>query len=477
MSMAPSAGSHPHGGGRGETRTRGNILVVDDEAVHLNGLLENLRDEGYEVTGAKNGEEAIALLDKQTFELIITDIRMPGVDGLVVLGHAREVAPQVPVILMTAHATVETAVEALRRGAKDYILKPFHVTEMLSKIEQHLQNQMMAWENQVLRLQVDRQWDFDNLVGRSAAMRDVMNLVRRVGPTPSTVLITGESGVGKEVVARAVHHFSDYRDRIFLPVNCGAIPENLLESQLFGHVRGAFTGAISNQEGLFQRAKGGTIFLDEIADMPFNLQVKLLRTIEGKEIQPVGAGQPLKVEVRIIAATNHDLGQAVEQGKFRDDLFYRLNVVNIEIPPLRERREDIPALVEHFIGMHNRELKKGFKGADSATLKLLMSLPWKGNVRELDNVIEHAMILGEGEWITPKDLPRALQQDLGVPAPTSDNLRDALRAYEKAHIQAVLAKVEQDKKAAAKRLGVSLSSLYRKLEELEIGLGSAPAPA
>ena len=477
MTMAPSAGLPPHAGGRSEARARGNILVVDDEAVHLNGLLENLRDEGYEATGAKSGEEAIALLDKQPFELIITDIRMPGVDGLTVLGHAREVAPQVPVILMTAHATVETAVEALRRGAKDYILKPFHVTEMLSKIEQHLQNQQIAWENQVLRLQVDRQWDFDNLVGRSAAMRDVMNLVRRVGPTPSTVLITGESGVGKEVVARAVHHFSEYRDRIFLPVNCGAIPENLLESQLFGHVRGAFTGAISNQEGLFQRAKGGTIFLDEIADMPINLQVKLLRAIDGKEFQPVGAGQPLKIEVRIIAATNHDLGVAVEQGKFRDDLYYRLNVVNIEIPPLRERREDIPALVEHFVAMHNRELKKAFKGADSVTLKLLMSLPWKGNVRELDNVIEHSMILGEGEWITPKDLPRALQQDAGIPAPTSDNLRDALRAYEKAHIQAVLVKVDQDKKAAAKRLGVSLSSLYRKLEELEIGLGSAPAPA
>lgn len=476
MSIASGAGSPT--GVRSQPHARGSILVVDDEGVHLNGLLENLRDEGYEVTGAMNGEEAIVLLDKQPFELIITDIRMPGIDGLDVLRHAREVAPHVPVILMTAHATVETAVEALRRGARDYVLKPFHVTEMLSKIEQHLHTQQIAWENEELRHQVECQWDFDSLVGRSTAMREVMNLVRRVGPTPSTVLITGESGVGKEVVARAVHHFSDYRDRIFLPVNCGAIPENLLESQLFGHVRGAFTGAVSNQEGLFQRAKGGTIFLDEIADMPFNLQVKLLRAIEGKEIQPLGAGQPLRIEVRIIASTNRDLGQAVEQGRFRDDLFYRLNVVNIEIPPLRERREDIPALVEHFIAMHNRELKKAFKSTDSATLKLLMSLPWKGNVRELDNIVEHAMILGEGEWITLKDLPRALQQDAGVPAaPASDNLRDALRAYEKAHVQAVLARVDQDKKAAAKRLGVSLSSLYRKLEEFEIGPSHNALPA
>jgi len=260
------------------------------------------------------------------------------------------------------------------------------------------------------------------------------------------------------------------RDRIFLPVNCGAIPENLLESQLFGHLRGSFTGAVSNQEGLFQRARGGTIFLDEIADMPFNLQVKLLRTIEAKEILPVGASSPIRVEVRMIAATNQELGKQVEDGKFRDDLYYRLNVVNIEIPPLRERREDIPALIDHFVRIHNRELKKSFKGTDSATLKLLMSLPWKGNVRELDNVIEHAMILGEGEWITMRDLPRSLQQEVGVPMPAGDNLREALRAYEKAHIQAVLSKVDQDKKAAAEALGMSLSSLYRKIEELGIEL-------
>jgi transcriptional regulator with PAS, ATPase and Fis domain len=299
--------------------------------------------------------------------------------------------------------------------------------------------------------------------------------VRRVAPTPSTVLITGESGVGKEVVARAVHHFSEFRERIFLPVNCGAIPENLLESQLFGHLRGSFTGAINNQEGLFQRARGGTIFLDEIADMPLNLQVKLLRAIEAKEILPVGASTPVKVEVRIIAATNHDLSKAVEAGCFRDDLYYRLNVVGIEIPPLRERREDIPALVEHFINLHNRELKKNFKGTDSVTLKLLMSLPWKGNVRELDNVIEHAMILGEGDWITSSDLPRAVRQEVDLAAPVGDDLREALRAYEKAHIQSVLAKVDHDKKVAAQRLGMSLSSLYRKMEELEIDLNPGQA--
>jgi len=452
--------------------SKGSILIAEDEAAVRESLTEVLREEGYDVVAVSDGTAAIRALQEKEFDLILSDIRMPGADGLEVLRHAREVSPQTLVLLMTAHATVETAVEAIRRGAQDYLLKPILFDDLLHKIDHLLTHRQIAWENQFLRSQVERQWDFENLVGRSAAMREVMNLVRRVAPTPSTVLITGESGVGKEVVARAIHHFSEYRDRIFLPINCGAIPETLLESQLFGHMRGSFTGAIANQEGLFQRARGGTIFLDEIADMPLSLQVKLLRAIEAKEILPIGATTPIRVEVRIIAATNHDLKKAVEEGRFREDLYYRLNVFNIEIPPLRERREDIPLLVEHFIRIHNRELKKNFKGVDSATMKLLMSLPWKGNVRELDNVIEHAMILGSGDWITVRDLPRALQQDVGVEPeiPDTDNLREALRAFEKAHIQSVLAKCQQDKRQAAQRLGVSLSSLYRKMEELGIPL-------
>jgi transcriptional regulator with PAS, ATPase and Fis domain len=274
--------------------------------------------------------------------------------------------------------------------------------------------------------------------------------------------------VGKEVVARAIHHFSERREAIFLPVNCGAIPENLLESQLFGHLRGSVTGAVNNQEGLFQRARQGTIFLDEIGDLPLALQVKLLRAIESKEVMPVGATAPIKVDVRIIAATNLDLGKAVADGRFREDLFYRLNVVGIEIPPLRERREDLPPLIEHFVRLHNRELKRSFKGVDGATMKIFMAAPWKGNVRELDNVIEHAMILGNGDWITVADLPRNLQGNADPVAVTSDLLRDAMHTYEKAHIESVLRKVDNDKKVAAERLGVSLSSLYRKIEELEI---------
>ncbi|HEX7406932.1 MAG TPA: sigma-54 dependent transcriptional regulator [Candidatus Binatia bacterium] len=451
-----------------ETSAKGSILVAEDEAAVRESLAELLRDEAYQVTAVTDGTAAISALDTSEFDLVLSDVRMPGADGLAVLRHTREVAPQTLVLLMTAHATVDSAIEALRRGAQDYLLKPIMLEDVLHKIDYLLQHRQLAWENQILRGMADRKWDFDSLVGRSAAMREVMNLVRRVAPTPSTVLITGESGAGKEIVARAIHHFSELRDRIFLPLNCGAIPETLLESQLFGHMRGAFTGAISNQEGMFQRARGGTIFLDEIGDLPLNLQVKLLRVIETKEVLPVGASAPLKVDIRVIAATNRELRREVEEGRFRDDLYYRLNVFGIEVPPLRERREDIPSLVEHFIRLHNRELKKNCNGADSATLKILMSLPWKGNVRELDNVIEHSMILAESDWITIRDLPRALQQEVGFPAPVGDDLRNALRAYEKGHIHAVLAKCNHDKKAAAERLGVSLSSLYRKIEELEI---------
>jgi DNA-binding NtrC family response regulator len=451
-----------------ETPSKGSVLVAEDETAIRESLTEVLRDEGYAVTPTADGGAAIAALDQQEFDLVISDLRMPGADGLTVLSHTREVAPQALVLLMTAHATVETAIEALQRGAQDYLLKPLVFDDVLHKIDHLLRHRQVAWENQLLRNQVARHWDFDNLIGRSGAMRQVMHLVQRVAPTKSTVLITGESGAGKEVVARAIHHFSEQRDRIFLPVNCGAIPEHLLESQLFGHLRGSFTGAVSNSEGLFARARGGTIFLDEIGDLPLGLQVKLLRAIEQKEILPVGATAPSKVDLRIIAATNSQLAKAVEDGKFREDLYYRLNVVNIEIPPLRERREDIPPLVEHFVRLHNQELKRSFKGVDGATMKILMSSPWKGNVRELDNVIEHAMILGEGDWITAADLPRAMKGDANGPAPATDDLREALRSYEKAHIQSVLLKADQDKKAAAELLGVSLSSLYRKIEELEI---------
>jgi len=447
------------------------ILIADDEPGVRESLAEVLRDAGHTVRTAADGSEAVAALDEEDFALVLTDLRMPGADGLAVLEKARAVSPQTVVIVMTAHASIETAVEALRAGAADYLLKPVLFDDLLAKVERALEHRQLAWETQALRREIRTEVDFDLLVGKSAAMREVVLLVRKVAPTPSTVLVTGESGTGKEVVARAIHQASEARNRIFLPVNCAAIPEALLESMLFGHVRGSFTGAVASQEGLFSRARGGTIFLDEIGDMPIGLQSKLLRTIEAKEIHPVGATNPVRVDVRIVAATNRDLEKMVADGSFREDLFYRLNVVNVHLPPLRERREDIPGLVDFLVKRHCLEMKRTCRGVDNATLKVLMSQPWKGNVRELDNAIEHALILGDGEWITTDALPRSMRGPAGVePAAPAvgDDLREALRAYERVHVENVLQRTGGDKRAAAERLGLSLSSLYRKIEDLGI---------
>ena len=339
-----------------------NILVVDDELASRESLSDILSEEGYETAVAANGTEALAAIEANDFDLVMTDLRMPEMDGVELLKQIRQLRPQTLVILMTAYASVETAVGALREGAHDYMIKPLNLDDALTKIARLLESRQLAWQIQHLRREVEGRFDFDNLVGQSAAMKNIAMLIRKVAPTDSTVLITGESGVGKEVVARAVHHQSNRDDRIFLPINCGAIPENLLESQLFGHVRGAFTGAITSQQGLFQRAKGGTIFLDEIGELPLPLQVKLLRVLEDGEVMPVGATEPTYIDVRIIAATNRDLEELCATGEFRDDLFYRLNVFGIDIPPLRERREDIPLLVDFLVRRHNREMNRHFNG-------------------------------------------------------------------------------------------------------------------
>jgi len=314
-------------------------------------------------------------------------------------------------------------------------------------------------------------YNFGSIIGKSKVLGDLLEMVRKVAPTQATVLITGESGTGKELIARAIHALGGRKDKLFLPVNCGALPETLLESLLFGHMKGSFTGAFANQEGLFEKARGGTIFLDEIGEIPQHMQVKLLRALEAKEILPIGSTTPRRIDVRVLAATNRDLQKEVEQGRFRDDLYFRLNIMEIHIPPLRQRPEDIPLLVEHLIQKHNPELKKNFQGAEEAVIRTLMSLPWKGNVRELDNVIEHTMILADGEWITLKDLPASilggavLDGEGAVPSFTP-NLKEALRQFERQHILRVLDQAGQDRKEAARLLGISLSSLYRKIEEL-----------
>lgn len=448
----------------------GTVLVADDEALARQSIAEVLREEGYQVHEAADGQAALNVLEEIEVDVLLSDLKMPGIDGLAVLRIVRDRYPQTMVLLMTAYASVETVVEALRLGAQDYLLKPLLIDDVLHRVNRLLEHKRQAWEIQLLRREVSRHFNFDGMVGRSPAMQEVFELTKKVAPTNATVLITGESGVGKEVIARLVHVHSQQQDHVFLPVNCSAIPETLLESQLFGHTKGAFTGAIGAQEGLFQRARGGTIFLDEIGEMPTTLQPKLLRALEEREVLPVGATTPVKIDIRIVAATNRDLKQEVEGGRFREDLYYRLNVIELYIPPLRERREDIPLLVEYLIQRHNSEMKKAYKGVDNATMKQLMSLPWKGNVRELDNVLERAMILGNGEWISPSDLPRGEAAPLPSLTATSDNLKEAVQSYERSHIETVLKKMEGDKKRAAELLGLSLSSLYRKMDELHIPL-------
>ena len=444
----------------------GTILVVEDQNSARESLAELLRGEGYEVHEAADGNSAIALIDQHDLDMVLTDLMMPGSDGIAVLRHVRDVSPQTLVMLMTAHASVETAIEALHLGAQDYLLKPLVFADVLRKVRHLMEHRKLAWENQLLRREVDGHFSADRPFGRSQTMRDLCKLIMKVAPTPTTVLITGESGVGKEVVARTIHANSLSKDNVFLPVNCSAIPENLLESQLFGHVKGSFTGAVSSQEGLFQRARGGTIFLDEIGEMPLSLQPKLLRVLEEKTVLPVGSTTPVRVNVRILAASNRDLKAEVDAGRFRDDLYYRLNVFDIHIPPLRKRLEDLPALVEHLIHRHNLEMKTNYKGVDSATMRILMSLPWKGNIRELDNVLERAMILGNGEWISPADLPgqRSDEEDFGI----EDDLNRAIELYEKTHIERILNKAGGDKARAAELMGLSLSTLYRKIEKLAV---------
>jgi len=442
----------------------GTILVVEDQDSARESLVDLLKNESFEVHAAADGKAGIELVDQHDLDLVLTDLAMPGADGIAVLRHIRDVSPQTLVILMTAHATVDTAVEAIRLGAQDYLLKPLTFEDVLRKVQHLMNHRKLAWENQLLRREINTRFSPERPLGRSQAMQDITHLIKKVAPTPTTVLITGESGVGKEVVARTIHTASRFNENVFLPVNCSAIPENLLESQLFGHIKGSFTGAVNSQEGLFQRARGGTIFLDEIGEMPLSLQPKLLRVLEEKAVLPVGSTNPVKVNVRILAATNRDLKTDVEAGRFREDLFYRLNTFEINIPPLRKRLDDLPGLIEHLVQRHNVEMNTSYKGVDSATMRILMSFPWKGNIRELDNVLERAMILGDGDWIKPADLP-GHQADAGE-FNSEDNLSAALDLYEKSHIERTLNKAAGDKMRAAELLGLSLSTLYRKLEKL-----------
>lgn len=452
------------------------VLIVDDERAIRDLLSDAVRQTGYEVFSASNGKEALSLIRQENIHIAICDIRMPGMSGIELLKQILDISPETIVIMITAYASVETAVNALRNGALDYILKPIVYEDVIAKISRIDQFLKIKRENQILRDEIERRYDFHNIIAISQSMQKVFDMVRKVSATTSNILLTGESGTGKELIARAIHFNSPMKERKFLPINCGTIPTTLWESELCGYVRGAFTGATSNKEGYLQIVEKGTLFLDEVSEIPLDAQVKLTRVIENQEFTPLGSVKTQRLSARIIAASNQDLKQMVEQRKFREDLYYRLNVIQIHIPSLRERKEDIPPLVRHFISQYNRELGKNIQGVDNMTMKLLLSSNWKGNVRELKNVIERAMIFCDRERIGIQDLPAELHESKKMSELIGcGDLRQSRKEFEKICILSTLEEVSFDKKKAASILGLSQSSFYRKMEELGIVYPADPS--
>jgi two-component system response regulator PilR (NtrC family) len=447
-----------------------SILIVDDEDIIRESLSFVLSKEGYRVREAANGRIAAELLKSESFDLVLTDLEMPEMKGIELLEHITRFSPETLVVIITAYGSIDTAIAALRKGALDYILKPVEFDELLVKIRRIISSRRLTLENKMLRGELNRQYDFTNIIGQSPAMMKVFETIKKVAATDGTVLILGKSGTGKELVARAIHFNSRRTSRPFITVNCGAIVENLFESELFGHKRGSFTGATADREGFFKAADGGSIFLDEVSEIPLHLQVKLLRAIELKEVVPVGTSLPISVDVRIIASTNRNLAKEVEAGRYREDLFYRLNIVEINLPQLSERQDDLPLLVQHFVAKYASEMNKDVKGVDNEVMKSLLAHSWKGEIRELENIIERAVIFAEAPLISKKDLPGLFEQreDALYSFDAGRSMKEAVDDFERQYITHVLRSNQFNKEATSRALKISLSSLYRKIEELNI---------
>ncbi len=441
------------------------ILLVEDEQLLRESLAQLLSDEGYEVAQAADGKAGHEAVIAQPFDLVLTDIRMPAMDGMSLLNHLQQLAPQTPVVVITAFGTVESAVAAMRMGAADYLLKPVQFEDVLMRVRRALEFGEMRRDRRIMTEQLAAQSTFHNLIGESAAIEKIFELARKLSAVRSSVLIVGESGTGKELFARAIHYNGVTRDKPFVAVNCGAIPESLIESELFGHRKGAFTGAVKDRIGYFEAANGGTLFLDEISTLPLSVQSSLLRVLEERVVVPVGDTRPRPVDVRIIAASNQDLHELCKAGKFREDLLYRLDVVRLLLPPLRQRREDIPLLAHHFLDKYTREMNKNVTGITNAAMRSLLNHEWRGNVRELENVIERAVIFAEGRDIAAQDLPFQTTEES---ADNGEDLKQALMQFERQHIIYSLRRHRYDKTETARHLGIGVSSLYRKLDELRI---------
>ncbi len=455
------------------------ILIVDDEKNYPLILSAVLEEEGFETLTANSAAEALKLLSEAEIDLVLTDMKMPAMDGMELLDRVKAKDPDLPVIMMTAYGTVEKAVEAMQRGAHNYILKPFDNESLLMYVEKALAVYRMAKENRRLKHAVSARYRFDNIIGKSEAMQEVFDTIRKIAPTPATVLIEGESGTGKELVARSLHFNSPRTDRPFVAVNCSAFAETLLESELFGHEKGAFTGATATKKGRFELADGGTLFLDEIGELSANLQVKLLRVLQEKTFERVGGVRPIQVSIRVIAATNKQLKDEVAANRFREDLFYRLNVLHVALPPLRDRVEDIRPLVSHFIEKYKGERQSEVRitGISPEVERLFFEYPWPGNVRELENVIERAVILCPRETIDVSDLPKAFRESAhetlyleGIPATAT--LNETLTRVERTMIQRALRMTGNVQAHAAQILGIGKSGLNMKIKKHQIEVGS-----
>ena len=449
------------------------ILIVDDEAKMRRVLELQLTGAGYEVTKAASAEDGLKALDMPgtgpDFALALTDLRLPGIDGVEFLRRIRRRFPSLPVIVMTAFGTVETAVEAMKSGASDYLLKPFALDDLMITIDKVLELHALRDENVKLRAQLERRYDFEHIIGHSGKMQEVFDAARRVAPTRATVLLGGESGTGKGLLARAIHHHSPRRDAPFTKISCSTIPENLMESELFGYEKGAFTGATQSHQGKFEQADGGTVFLDEIGDVPPAVQVKLLRVLQEREFERLGGSKTIHVDVRIIAATNQDLRAALEQGTFREDLYYRLNVVPISLPPLRERKEDIPYLLDHILTKFAGDTANRMQAISQAAMEKLMAYHWPGNVRELENIIERSMVLARSETVEADDIrldhaTRSSRSEAAAFLPEGMTLEQ----YEQELIREALRRTGDNKSQAARLLGMTRNALRYRLSQMGV---------